>query len=272
MRFHAAWFYRYAALPAITLLLYACGGGGASPTAAPPAATATSESPTAPASPVAPTATETPLPPTATPSPTPDVAATAAANATATGAPMVAKIDSELKRYNLSTDQGHLGWLHAPYTVSLDSYLEEDDHTDYPDVTASDYVMQADITWDTTSGVAGCGFIMRAAPNIDHGDSYRLYLIRLGPLWDIEYYKQGKFYANLTGFRDALPLDGGVYSTNTVTVVVQGIKLAIYANGEEMDTIADTRLSRGQVAFITWQESGRTTCTFENGWLWILKD
>ncbi len=138
--------------------------------------------------------------------------------------------------------------------------------------TASDFVMQADITWNTTSGVAGCGFIMRAAPDVDHGDSYRLYLIRLGPLWDIEYYKTGKFFANLTGFRDAPPLDDGVDSTNTVTVVVQGIQMAVYANGQEMDTISDTRLTKGAPAFVSWQESGKTTCTFENGWLWVLKD
>jgi hypothetical protein len=259
---------------ALAIVLSACTGAAAAtdtpgppapPTDAPPAATNTPLPPTATASPVPPT--ETPVP-----SPTPDLAATAAAAATATAAPIIAMIDGELQKHGLSTEQGRLGWLHEPYTATLDSYLAEDYHTDYPDVTASDFVMQADITWNTTSGAAGCGFALRGSPDIDQGDSYRLYLIRLGPLWDIEYYKGGDFASNLTGFRDALPLNDGLDSTNTVTVIARGVELGIYANGREMDTISDTRLTTGTPAFITWQESGQTTCTFENGWLWILDE
>jgi hypothetical protein len=265
---------RWMALPALALILSACGLVAPAPTAAPPGESPTNVPTSAPptASPVPPTATASPVPPTETPSPTPDASATAAAAATATAAPIIAKIDSELKQYGLSTSQGHLGWLHDPVTVNLDSYMAEDIETDYPDVSVTDFVMQADVTWNTTSGLAGCGFVLRAAPDFNHGDSYRFYTIRLGPLWDLEYYKNGKFYSNLTGIRDALPLDDGVDATNTVTAVVQGHQMGLYANGQELATVNDSRLLRGTPAFVGWQESGQTTCTFENGWLWVLND
>lgn len=266
--------YRFILQAALAGALSACGlvAPPAIPTEPPPSPT--SAPPTATLAAVPPTDAPTPVPPTPTalPTSTPDAAATEAALAAATAAPMLAKIDKELSQYGLSTDEGHLGWLHDPFTVDLDSYMAEDVHTDYPDLVASDFVMQADITWNTTSGLAGCGFALRAGSDFDHGDSYRVYLIRLGPLWDIEYYETGKFFSNLTGIRDALPLDDGVNSTNKITAIVQGNKLGVYANGQELDTITDIRLTKGTPAFISWQESGKTSCTFENGWLWVLKD
>lgn len=261
-------------LPLVALLLSPCAVSRAAAPVSPTAPPATDAPPlsTSTHTPIPPTATPTAIPSTATPSPTPDIAATAAAEATATAAPLIAMIDAELQEYGLSTEQGHLGWMHDPVTIELDSYGQDDIQTDYPDVTASDFVVQADITWTTTTGVAGCGLAVRADPDFDHGDSYRLYMARFGPLWDIEYYEAGKFYSNLTGLRDALPLDDGLSSTNRVTVVAQGNRLDAYANGQELDTVADIRLTQGTVAFIGWQESGNTTCTFENAWLWVLKD
>lgn len=273
MKRQTGWLSRFAALSAIVILGSACGAVSPAPTAAPPPTLApTLVPPTATASPIPPTATASPIPPTETPLPTPDVAATAAAEATAAMQPVIAKIDAELKNYGLSTAQGHLGWVHDPVTINLKGYWEEDIETDYPDLVASDYVMQADITWNTTTGVAGCGFILSAAPDFDHGNYFRFNLARFGPLWDLEYYKAGQPYANVTGLRDALPLDDGIDSTNTITVIVQGIQVAMYANGQELDTVSDGRMAKGTPAFIGWQESGKTSCTFENGWLWVLKD
>jgi hypothetical protein len=223
-----------------------------------------------PPTPVPPTASPTPVPPTETPAPTADAAATAAAVETATAAPIIAMIDAELQQYGFSTEQGRLGWLHEPLTLETHEYMEDNIYTDYPDLKVSDFVVHADVTWNTTSGLAACGFAVRADPDFDYGDSYRVYLVRLGPLWDIEYYKMGDFYANVSGLRDALPLDDGLDSTNHITVIGRGSEFGVYANGQEHDTVADSRLTEGTVAFIASQESGKTICTFENAWLWVL--
>ena len=266
-------FVRAFVLPIAALLFSACGATPGSPTAAPAPTLAPADTlAPATASPVPPTATASPIPPTETPMPTPDAAATAAAEATAAMAPILEGIDRDLQKYGFSTEVGRLGWAHDPITIEPDGYWEDEIRMDYPDVTASDFVLQADITWSTTTGLASCGFVVRADSDFEHGDSYRLYLIRLGPLWDLELFKAGQFYSNASGLRDALALDDELDSTNRVAFIAQGSKFAVYANGQDQGTVTDTRLTSGAAAFLGDQESGRTTCTFENAWLWILDE
>jgi hypothetical protein len=218
-----------------------------------------------------PTATATPVPPT----PTPDRTATAEAQAAATTAAYVTQIDAELQKYDLSTQDGHLGWIHTPVTMKLDTYGEYQYTVDYPEVKASDFVVHADIKWDTSTGLAGCGFLLRAADDFERGAQYQFAIVRLAfnPLWDIEYYNHGQFQTNVTGdLLNAPSLDDRPGSTNAVTVIVEGDKMTAYANGERLGATRDSRLTDGTVAFLAWQESGETTCTFTNAWLWIFKD
>jgi len=267
----------------VGLLLSACATAGAATPADPsPAvgaaeeATFTAVPPTATATftPVPPTATPTAIPPTVTPSPTPNLTATEQARATQTAAPIIAMIESELQKYDLSTNEGHLGWLHDPLTIKTNSYLEIRAQTDYPDVVASDFVLQTDVTWNTSTGFAGCGFLLRGGPDLEEGKQYRVHMIRLQglPLWDLEYYKNGKFQKNVTGdILSASALNSKQGSTNHVTIIVQGNKIAVYANGDRLGVFTDNNITEGGVAFVALQESGETTCTFTGAWLWILK-
>jgi hypothetical protein len=225
-------------------------------------------------SPVPPTATPTAIPPTVTPSPTPNLTATAAARATETAAPIIAMIENELQKYDLSTNEGHLGWLHDPLTINVNSYMESKSQTDYPDVIASDFVLQTDMTWKTSTGFAGCGLVLRGGPDLETGKQYRVYMARLQglPLWDIEYYKNNRFIKNVAGdILSASALNSKQASTNHITIVVQGNKIAVYANGDRMGVFTDNNITEGSVAFMAFQESGETACTFTNAWLWILK-
>jgi hypothetical protein len=250
------------------------------PGAAAPEPTATLEpvaSPTftaVPPTPVPPTASPTAVPATETPAPTANATATAAAAATATAEPIIAMIEDELQQYGLSTEIGRLGWLHDEVSFELENYLESQAHVDYPDLTASDFVMHADITWETTTGLAGCGFLLRAAPDFERGKQYQFAIVRLAgsPLWDIEYFEHGNFQYNLTGLRGAPALDESLGGLNRVTVIAQGHRFSAYANGVELGSVSDTKLTTGTPAFLAWQESGRTSCQFNNAWLWVLKD
>ena len=60
-------------------------------------------------------------------------------------------------------------------------------------------------------------------------------------------------------------------STNRMTIIVRGNKFEVYANGDRLGVFTDSTLTQGIVAFMAWQESGKTTCTFTNAWLWVLK-
>ena len=258
------------------LLLSACTGvQAAEPSAAPPTSPPATLPPTATATftPVPPTATPTAIPPTATPSPKPNLTATAAARATETAAPILAMIDGELQKYDLSTQEGQVGWVHDPLTMKLDTYMEAHTDVDYPDLVVSDFVVHSDITWDSTTGLAGCGLLLRSGEDFSKGQQYQFALMRLAgkPLWDIEYYRYGQFQYNITGLRDAPGVNFESGSTNKVTIVVQGNKMTVYANGDKLGAGTDNKLTDGIVSFLAWQESGETTCTFTNSWLWVLK-
>jgi hypothetical protein len=48
-------------------------------------------------------------------------------------------------------------------------------------------------------------------------------------------------------------------------------KLDLYVNGEKLRMVKDDKiLEEGYTGLIVFQESGETTCTFINYWLWIL--
>ena len=90
------------------------------------------------------------------------------------------------------------------------------------------------------------------------------------PAWFFWLDANGDFSNNLAGWRDAPSLDIRLDSTNTVALVGQGSKFTAYINGQDMGSVTDSQLTEGAVGFAASQESGKTTCTFENGWLWIL--
>lgn len=266
-------------LIALTFGLVGCASAG--PEAAPIAAAAEVDAATPLAAPTntprptnTPTATSTPTP-TPTRTPTPDLTATAQAQIVATAAAQTALIDAELQKYGLSTNEGHLGWMHDPLMIKVDTYMEDKIDVDYPDYSAADFVLQTDVTWEGTGGIAGCGLLLRAEPDFEKGAQYRLFLARLAfrPLWDIEYYKYGRFQSNVMGqVLDAPMLNDKSGDTNRFIVIAQGDKLTVYANGDKMGSAIDGRLERGIVAFYAWQESGENTCTFTNSWLWVLSD
>lgn len=59
-------------------------------------------------------------------------------------------------------------------------------------------------------------------------------------------------------------------STNRIALIVRGEKFEPYINGDAHMSVTHAKQPQGQIALQTWQESGTTTCTFSNGWLWVL--
>jgi len=256
------------------LLLGACGTPTAAPTVVPPTATATAIPPTATHTAIPPT--NTPVPPTATPEPTatPDMTATAEGIATATATAAIAQINEELKEYGLTTDGGYLGWMQDSMTIKVDTYMEQKQQTNYPDMNIADFVLQADMTWETSTGLAGCGFVFRSESNLDRGKQYRVYIVRLQnlPLWGLAYFNHGEG-TPLTDeiFTSTSALDTSQGSTNRITIIALGNKLSVYANGDQLGPFNHDKASQGIVAYMAFQESGKTTCTFTDSWLWVLK-
>ena len=154
----------------LVLLLSGCSLAAPEPTATPIPPTATPVPPTETPIPTA-TSTSTPLP---TATATPDAKATKAAIATAEAEEATAKIEEILKDYDLSTSEGEFGEVMAePLKISAVTYdamiydlLSKGSYTDF--------AFYTEITWTSTSGLAGCCITFRSEDTKLEQDFFRL--------------------------------------------------------------------------------------------------
>ncbi len=72
---------------------------------------------------------------------------------------------SELPHFGVEPAGGHPGWLHPPLTLELDSYHSYDYANQFLGIVAADFVVSADIAWNTQYGGSGCGFVLRSDGN-----------------------------------------------------------------------------------------------------------
>ena len=269
----------------LALFLASCGDGesAASPTPLPVTDTPNPSNTPAPTDTPEPTSTETPLPtdtptevPTDTPTPTPDVAATEQALATQQAETLIAdKIAPELEKLGLSVEDGYLAWSSAaPENVRVFDYNTRVFSEIGDGLSLGDFVLFTDATWESTEGLVTCGIIFRAEPEITTGDYYLFQALRLSgfPGWDIELWDGNNFVKNVTDrVQSNRIIDQGNGATNSYMLVVQGDKMTAYANGTRLRSQYDKRRTDGQLAFYAWQNSGESTCTFSDGWIWALK-
>lgn len=226
----------------------------------------------------APTATPTPfptLPPTAEP-----VADTAQSESSVVEAPDVLPeyISSELARLGLGEDSGELGWEHPPLLVEAEGYLQYK-FQNYELLTlVEDFVISADITWDTDTGLAGCGFVIRADKETDP-NAYTIGLSR-----------SSNGSVNWATLENGVPIKNNAQSvaglqskdpsfdwqnntTNRITIVARGESFDVYTNGVYIETMTGQSpfaVEKGFTGFLAINESGKTSCHFQNGWLWHL--
>ncbi|MEX1247215.1 MAG: hypothetical protein WEA61_01930 [Anaerolineales bacterium] len=249
------------------ILLAAC--------SSPAAPTAT----TAPAAPTeAPTAapTEAPPPteaPTSTPEPTADLAATAAVQATADAEALLAaladEISQELTTLGLSTE-GNLVFLQAdPIAIVANQQDFDGVYEDAGIDPVGDFAWGFDMTWETETGFSGCGFIFRAENDMDRGQQVRFYTTRLSglPFWAFAIYRYGQWQVDLAdGVNSAIK--NGQGSTNHFVVSAHGPNVIFYVNGTRVGaTTLPAARATGRFGYLTWEDSGISTCTFSNGWV-----
>jgi hypothetical protein len=85
-------------------------------------------------------------------------------------AQVVEPIMAELPKYGVDPNQGELAWIHPPEVLELEGYQQFDYANQFLGTVAKDFVVSADITWNTDFGTSGCGFVLRSdgdqeAPN-----------------------------------------------------------------------------------------------------------
>jgi hypothetical protein len=274
----------------VILILLSLSGTACSTINPTPEPTNTPLPPTATSPPTAtpsPTPTETPtstLTPTHTPTntstatetatATPDLAATAGFESTLAAEAQLEKVGEVLDRINLSSDTGYLAWSEIdPWPITSTAYgtiiFEPIDEGEV----YRTYVMHYDVTWESTSGLAGCGLIFHANDDLGAGRQYRFYSYRLSglPYWTVELWENGSYVNSAMGrgkLNSAIHQENG--STNTFTIHVQEGIMTIYANDMRLSHVPIPSTNQGRIAFFVFQESGETTCAYEDAWLWAL--
>lgn len=212
--------------------------------------------------------------PTEAPTATPDLTATAAAEATQAAAAALAKIQPDLEAYGLLPQDGHLAWQgDETVTLTANTYLGWNAQFIEPGLEFKNFIFQTEVTWESSGGLAGCGFVFRAEPDLQSGAQYRFNIIRLSgvPAWFVLRFTHGMVDAYLGNRLQTDPaINQGQGDTNKIAVLAKDNAFTFFANGKRLGTLLDGRYAQGNLAYLVNQESGETKCAFNNAWAWVL--
>ena len=255
----------------------------------------------------------------------------------------IAPVIAELPRYGVDPADGYVAWIHNPAIIELNGFNQTGFANDYPQITATDFVMAADITWNTKNSLSGCGFMFRSDGNTVNPNQYVVMITRIanGHMAFLAI-ADGK----ISNFREFFPRDVDKSfewfndTTNRLAIVAKGKLIDLYTNGvfigqvditepppdvvikfpkmeipsdAELEVQIPNRLERakkleqyreqaeqydlgnqqvvaqlrdaqkyfdtnqpffynsGLLGFLGLSQSGQMTCTFDNGWLFIMK-
>ena len=156
----------------------------------------------------------------------------------------LAPIRAELPTYGVDPSQGMLGWIQPPLTVQTEGYLQYDYGGDFLSTVARDFVLAADVTWNTRFGSTACGYVIRSDGNEEAFNQY-LVLATRGAQGHVAFaiMQNGEvkddeitdIYAN--GIDPQFEWQND--TTNRMTVVGRGNTFTIYTNGTK-DRRSDT--------------------------------
>jgi hypothetical protein len=154
-----------------------------------------------------------------------------------------APVIAEIPMYGLDPAVGKLGWVHDPVTLEIEGYQQNAYKNDYMHITAADFALAADITWDTQYGTSGCGFMFRSDGDQNKPNQYNVMLSRAGLGHAVFLAVADGELANYKDFyiRDEdRSFDAQNGSTNRLVLVAIGNILEIYTNGVKIGEVDTT--------------------------------
>lgn len=140
---------------------------------------------------------------------------------------------TDLPEYGVDPSEGQPGWIHPPATLEVEGYMQYDYINQFIGTVARDFVVSADITWNTQYGSSGCGFVLRSDGNQDALNQYLTIATRAAS-GHVLFATMAKGEV-VTG-RDiyAYGIDPNFRwqndTTNRLTIVGRGNKFSIYTN------------------------------------------
>ncbi len=159
-------------------------------------------------------------------------------------ATVAAPVLAELPGYGIDKEKGHVAWLHDPLTLDISGYQQMAFGNDYKGTTAKDFVLAADINWDTQYGGSGCGFMFRSDGDQNKPNQYMVIISRFAN-------GRALFTAlaegELANMQDFYPKDQDRSfewqngTTNRLAVVARGNIIEIFTNGMKIGEVDTTQ-------------------------------
>jgi hypothetical protein len=159
-------------------------------------------------------------------------------------ATVAAPIIAELPFYGLDASSGSVGWIHDPLTLDVSGYQQSAYGNDFMNITAKNFVLAADVTWNTQYGDSGCGFMFRSNGDQQNPSQYMVIATR---------FANGRVIftavadGELANMRDFYPKDTDRSfqwqndTTNRITIVARDNLIEIYTNRVKIGEIDTTQ-------------------------------
>jgi hypothetical protein len=151
-----------------------------------------------------------------------------------------APVAAELTQYGIDPSDGRPGWMHPPVNIEVEGYRQYDYANQFLNTIVEDFVISADITWNTQYGGSGCGFVLRSDGNEDAYNQYVAVITRgssghmlFGVMADGEVVNARDIYA----YGIDPQFDWKNDTTNRLTVVGRGQTFTVYTNGVKLGDI-----------------------------------
>jgi len=151
-----------------------------------------------------------------------------------------ASFRGELLLYGVDPERGRPGWIHPTLQLELEEYHSYEFANQFMGTIAQDFVLSADITWNTEYGGSGCGFVFRSDGNKAAPNQYMLVAARAANghviftvMADGEVVGGQDLYAY--GVDRAFDYHNG--AVNRLALVARGYRFNIYTNGTKIGEV-----------------------------------
>ncbi len=88
-------------------------------------------------------------------------------------------IIAELPVFGVDPNKGHVAWIQQGLSLEVEGYNSFKADNQFPSTIASDFVLSADIKWNTRYGDSGCGFVFRSDGDQTKPSQYMVLMTRL---------------------------------------------------------------------------------------------
>jgi hypothetical protein len=182
-----------------------------------------------------------------------------------------APILAELPRYGVDPSAGRVAWIHPPVNLDIEGFEQFSYANQFAATVVTDFVVAADIFWNTQFGTSGCGLVLRSNGNEESLDQYLVVATRGGNgrvgftvMESGEVIEVYDMYA-----RGIDPLFASANdTTNRLAIVGRGTTFQVFTNGTLIGQVEDSRYEIGFIALVALNQSGTTHCGYSNTWLW----